>query len=185
MLPTDMLSLTRLCLPPPTYFQFGSVFYEQVEGTVMSSPVVANIYMQDFKHRALTTVPLKPSRWLCYVDDTFVMWKHGYRELQGFLGHLNAQCAEIQFTMEKETKGSIPFLNVHVKDGSKLATSVYRKPTHTDCYLHYSSHHHPNVKSGVVFCLQHRAEGICKQDSALADERKHVQNVLMTNGYPK
>ena len=50
--------------------------------------------------------------WLRYVDDTFVMWKHGDRELQGFLEHLNGQCAEIQFTMEKETEESIPFLDV-------------------------------------------------------------------------
>ena len=48
--------------------------------------------------------------------------------------------------MEKETKGSIPFLDIHVKkDGTKLATSVYRNPTRTDRYLHYSSHHHPKA----------------------------------------
>ena len=87
--------------------------------------------------------------------------------------------------MEKETEGSIPFSDVHVKDGSKLTTSVYRKHTHTDPYLQYSSHHHPKVKSGIADCLHHGAEWICKQDSVLADKRKHVQNVWMVNGYPK
>ena len=78
------------------------------------------------------------------VDDTFDIWKDGDRE-QGFLEHLNDQCAEIHFTMEKESEGSIPFLDVHVKkEGSKLTTSVYRKPTHTDHYLHYCLHHHLN-----------------------------------------
>ena len=71
------------------------------------------------------------------------------------------------------------------KDGSNPITSVYRKPTHTDRYRHYSSRHYPKVQSGIIDCLQHRAEQICKQDSALADEKKHVQIVLMTNGYPK
>ena len=67
--------------------------------------------------------------------------------------------------MEKETGGSIPFLDVHVKkDGSKMATSMYRKPFHTDRYLHYSSHHHPKVKSGIADCLHHRAKW-------MADER--------------
>ena len=79
------------------------------------SPVIANIYMQDLECRILTTVPLKPSLWLRYVDDTFDIWKHGDRELQGFLAHLNDQCAEIHFTMERESEGSIPFLDVHVK----------------------------------------------------------------------
>ena len=142
--------------------------------------------MQDFEQRALTTTPLKPSLWLRYMDDTFVIWKHGDRELQSFLEHLNGQCAEIQFTMEKETKGSLLFLNVRVKkDGSKLATSVYRKPTHVDRYLNCSSHHHPKVKSGIADCLHHRAKRICQWGSALADEKMHVQKVLMANGYPK
>ena len=90
------------------------------------SPVIANIYMQDLECRTLTTVPLKPSLWLCYVDDTFDNWKHGDKELQGFLEHLNDQCAEIHFIMEIESEGSIPFLDVHVKEESKLTTSVYR-----------------------------------------------------------
>ena len=101
MLPTDIVSLTRLCLTT-TYFQFGSAFYEQVEGAAMGSPlspVIANIYMQDFEHRALTA-PLQPSLWLRYVDSTFFIWEHGDRELQSFLEHLNGQCEEIQFTME-------------------------------------------------------------------------------------
>ena len=77
--------------------------------------------------------------------------------------------------MEKESKGSIPVLDSHVKkEGSKVTTSVCRKPTHT-----------PKVKSGIVDCLHSRAEQVCKQDPALAEETNHVQNVLMVNDYPK
>lgn len=76
LLPAEIVSLTRLSLPT-TYVHFGGDFYKQVEGTAMGpllSPVVANIYMQDFEQRALTKAPLKPSLWLRYVDDTFVIW---------------------------------------------------------------------------------------------------------------
>ena len=65
------------------------------------SPVVANIYMQDFESWVLGTAPLKPSLWLRYVDDTFVMWNHGDMELQNFLKHLNGQHIDIHFTMER------------------------------------------------------------------------------------
>ena len=188
LLPADIVSLTGLCLNT-TYFHFGGNFYEQVEGAAMGSPlspVVANIYMQDFESRVLVTALLKPSLWLRYVDDTFVMWNYGDSELQNFLKHLNGQHDDIRFTMEREEDGTIPFLDVHVKrDGDKLTTSVYRKPTHTDRYLNYDSHHHPKVKSGIVDCLSHRAKRICKKGSALSDELKHVHNALMANGYPR
>ena len=35
----------------------------------------------------------------------------------------------------------------------QLTTSVYRKPTHTDQYLAYDSHHPRSVKRGIVKCL--------------------------------
>ena len=51
--------------------------------------------------------------------------------------------------------------------------------------MHYSLHHHLMVKSGIADCLHHRAKRICKQKPALTGEGKHVQNVLMANGYPR
>ena len=41
------------------------------------------------------------------------------------------------------------------------------------------------VKSGIADHLHYRAERICKQESALADEREHAQKVLMANEYLK
>jgi hypothetical protein len=40
--------------------------------------------------------------------------------------------------MEIETNNIIPFLDVLVsQEGLMLTTKVFRKPTHTGCYLHY------------------------------------------------
>ena len=73
-----------------------------------------------------------------------------------------------EWTMEREEDGTIPILDVHMKrDGDKLTTSVYRKPTHTDCYLNYDLHHHPKVHpAGIVDGLSNRAKRICKKGSA-------------------
>ena len=48
------------------------------------------------------------------MDDTFV---HGEDELDNFhhVHYLNTQHPSIQFTMEKESEGKIPFLDVIVK----------------------------------------------------------------------
>ena len=65
------------------------------------------------------------------------------RHVSVFLEHLNSLHPLIEFTMEMEEGGSLPFLDTlikHNKDGT-VDTSVYGKPTHTDHYLQYSSHH--------------------------------------------
>ncbi len=97
---------------------------------------------------------MKPLVWLRYVDDTLVVWQHGKQELYKFLDHLNSRHSAIQFTMELESNGNLPFLDVLVqKSDNNLNFSVYRKPTHTDQYLHYTSSHHFLAKNSVVNTL--------------------------------
>ena len=58
----DFTLLLEFCLKN-TYFSFQGQFYEQVEGVAMGSPVnpiVANLYMEYFEQKALTTAPYAP-----------------------------------------------------------------------------------------------------------------------------
>ncbi len=66
------------------------------------SPVLANIFMEDFETRALETSPCKPKMWRRYVDDVLVVWHNGDQRLDEFHLHLNGQNPSIQFTLEKE-----------------------------------------------------------------------------------
>jgi hypothetical protein len=75
-------------------------------------PIVANIFMENFKKKSLDSYPLKPLTWKIFVDDTNVLWPHGKEELQKFFQHLNNISRGIKFTMELEENGSIPFLDV-------------------------------------------------------------------------
>ena len=98
---------------------------------------------------------------------------------------MNEQHPQIQFTKEEEKDGQISFLDVLVKRENNLfKTSVYRKPTHTDRYTHFTSHHHPRVKMGTIKCLMRRAEKIC-DDRNRGKEVTHIRNTFMKNGYPK
>ena len=186
LLPERIADLLEMCLRS-TYFSFGGNFYEQKEGAAMGSPVsavVANLYMEFFEKLALETAPTRPRLWKRYVDDTFCILRKGSTE--EVLHHLNGVRPTIKFTVEQEEDGKLPFLNTLLRrrrDGS-LDVSVYRKPTHTDRYLHFESHHPTHVKRGVVRCLHDRARGVISTQDNLQKEVDHLARVLKQNGYP-
>lgn len=74
-----------------------------------------------------------------------------------------------------------PLFHIVKKDGT-LGHTVYRKPTHTDRYLHATSHHHPRHLDAVVTSLTNRAFDLCDDDH-IEKELAHVQQVLHRNGY--
>lgn len=110
-------NLAKLCLKS-TYIQFENRFYQQHRGAAMGSPlspIIANLFMEHFENIAMQSSHLRPKLWLRYVDDTFVIWPHSADTLTAFLTHLNNIRPSIQFTMEKESNGTIAFLDVLVK----------------------------------------------------------------------
>ena len=92
------------------------------------------------------------------MDDVFFIWKGTKDELEVFVRHLNGVEMKIQFKMELEKEGFLPFLDVGIsKSGGKLITKVYRKPTHTQQYINWASNHPKNMLLGVLKGLIHRA----------------------------
>ena len=88
---------------------------------------------------------------------------------------------------DNKEDGAIPFLDTFVKpevDG-KLSTTVYRKPTHTDQYLQWDSHHHLLAKFSVIHTLSHRAQTVCSNPELLQKEKIHLRNALTQCKYPK
>ena len=78
------------------------------------SPVIANFYMEGFEEEALDTAVDRPSLWVRYVNETFVIWPHGPDKLENFHSHLNSLRKSIQFTIEREQSNQLLFLDVLV-----------------------------------------------------------------------
>ena len=77
-----------------------------------------------------------------YVDNVFCIAPRSM--VSSLLQHINNIEPSICFTVEHESEGgSLPSLDVLVQrcDDGSVTTSVYRKPTHTDKYLEFTSHH--------------------------------------------
>ena len=75
-----------------------------------------------------------------YVDDTLARMSSADVATE-FLSILNGLHLSLTFTMELPVDNEIPFIGIEiVKNGTKLETQIYRKPTNTGLLLHYQSH---------------------------------------------
>ena len=68
-----------------------------------------------------------------------------------FLTTLNSLHSSLTFTMELPTGNKISFIYIKiVKNGTKLETRVYRKPTNTGLLLHFHSHTDKRYKDSLL-----------------------------------
>ena len=157
------------------------------------SPIIASIYVKHIEHTAITTFHIPPSLWLRYVDDTCCILKKDH--INDFHTHLNSICSHIQFTIGKEHKFSLPFLDVLVKRNSRngsitthslLSTTIYRQPMRTNRYLHYTSHHPVHQKLTVAKTLFSRVNThITGTDNTQKhSELQNIRSTLRLNGFP-
>ena len=61
---------------------------------------------------------------------------------------------------------------------------MYRKPTHTDQYLQWNSHHHLSAKFSVINTLKHRTKTVCSNQHLLKLEKDHLNKALKRCKYP-
>ena len=123
------------------------------------SPLIPNLFMEEFEVKTLSSCPHPPTLWLRFVADIFVITEA--ERSQSLFQHINGQYHHIQFTVEEPLQqGTLPFLDtvVTIESNNTFSTTVYRKPTHTDQYLHWDSNHFITAKQSVYNPLACRAK---------------------------
>ncbi|XP_078377838.1 uncharacterized protein LOC144660988, partial [Oculina patagonica] len=147
------------------------------------SPVVANLCMEEIKETAINSTPVPPKIWKRYVDDSFCVIKKN--AVASFHDSLNSIDPHISFTIKHESNGQLSFLDTLIsRDNNKLNIDVYRKPTHTDRYLDFRSHHDREHKISTAATLLHRALKLPNSESRKAREIDRISIALQSNGYP-
>ena len=104
--------------------------------------------------------------------------------LENFFHHINNLHQNIKITMDKASNGELAFLDTLLKqNNAEISVLVYRKPTHTDRYLHYSSYYQTSCKKSVVSSLFNSAFSIITNKDDLHKENARLKQVLKENGY--
>ena len=141
--------------------------------------------MQSLETTAITTADHPPKIWECHVDDVFSIVHKAY--LQILLEHINNLHPQTQFTKEEESNASLPFLDTLVQRNHDKSISVktYRKPTHINQYLKYTSHNPTSAKQSVITALFDRADNVISNEKDTIEEKHLISAALQQNGYPK
>ena len=144
-IPQDkFLDLVNLVLTT-IWCTFNSQFYQQTDGVATGCPAsstATETYMQF--HKPTTFHP--PKVWELFTDNVYSILKCTLLE-NVFHPIINLH-QNIKFTMEQESNGELAFLNTLINNRRKPVL-LFRKPAHTDQYLHYSSHHQTSCKEAL------------------------------------
>ena len=84
--------------------------------------------------------------------------------------------------------GRLPFLNVLVtrQHNGALTTTICHKPTHTNRYLQFTSHHPRHHKLSVARSLHNRLNTHITDDTDYCVQSSHVKQTLAAlNGYQR
>lgn len=161
----EIIELLKLSLTSND-FVFEDEVWIQASGVAMGKAFggsFCNVYLGEWEATALACSPLRPSLWLRYQDDIFLLWDHPEDTLLTFVDHLNAQDRHIQVEMH-HNPASIRFLDLELfRDGSEVGYRVAFKPTDSHLLLPSNSHHPPHTHRGVLYSLILRWATLCKK----------------------
>ena len=86
-----------------------------------------------------------------------------------------------------QENGVIPFLDTLVQPeaDNSLTIKMYYKPTHTDQYLQWDSHHNHSAKYSVIGTLTHMTKTVCTILGLLNEELQYFKEALVRCKYPR
>ena len=167
-------------------FQIDGKLYEQVDGVAMGSPLgplMANTFMCSLVEKLVERNQM-PSLYHRFVDDSITSQRNN-ASAEAFLSTLNSLHPSVQFTMELETSGVIPFLGATlINKNGRLETKVYIKPTNTGLVLHYDSHVDVKYKKSLVLTMLNRAFRLSSSRKFFTEECERIKKTFVRLRYP-
>jgi hypothetical protein len=152
------------------------------------SSLLADLVIENKIEAKIANHPIWKSKvdWIRKADDTFMTWTGSMEELQQFHHYLNTIHPTIKWSEPQvEENGQMPYLDVLIiRSGNEVQTTVYRKPTASDRYTHFSSAQAWREKVITISTLRQRAEEYCSTPQLKSQELDHLFTTFISNAYP-
>ena len=134
----------------------------------------SEIYMQSLETTDITTADHPPKVREHHVDDVFLIVHKIY--LQELLEHINNLHPQTQFTKEEDDNFTLPLFDTLVQRNhdETILVKIYRKPTHTNQYLKFTSHNPISAKQSVITALFDRADNVVSNEKDKTEEKHRI-----------
>ena len=186
----DVMEMSEIILGS-NEFSFEGEEYLQKEGTAIGSKMGKNyactfmgLWEEEVEEKARKELGKVPRWWKRFVDDVFGIWRGTQEEFEEFVKLCNGHEERIKVTYEICQNEAI-FLDVMVKrkEGGKMVTELYVKPTDRTRYLHKDSDHPQHVKEGIAKGQARRLRRVCSDDEGYWKYAEMVKKKLVSRGY--
>lgn len=183
------LQILQFCLNDNNYFTYADKCYHQTYGMPMGnplSPTIADIVLDALLDTAidkLNSDNVKIKYIAKYVDDIFAIIDKNDSEI--ILTTLNSYHNRVQFTVEMENNGEIPYLDMTIiRDDERLITNWYTKATSSGRMINYHSTQPQQMKLNTALNLIKKVNHI-SDDKYKKENIRKVKEILTKNNYPE
>ncbi|XP_067633938.1 uncharacterized protein [Eurosta solidaginis] len=180
------MEILTFCIEENRYFKFNDILYTQLKGLPMgspTSPVIADIVMEKLLENTTTKLARVPRLLTKYVDDLFAIIHED--DVKSTLDTLNSFNKYINFTMELEEDGKLPYLDsVVIRSKNELKLKWYKKSTSTGRIINfYSKHPKTMIMNTAMGCIRRMLE--ITDDTYHEEIKNEIKLLLRRNDFPE
>ena len=189
----QLVKVLRISLKQ-NYFSYNQEIYIQRDGLPMGSPlspIISEIFLQQLELQHIEQIKQQFNIIFYgrYVDDIFIIYDDTLDNSDKITEHFNNLHPKLKFTLEKENKNSLNFLDLTIKrikyhNNIIFNFNIYRKPTTSELSINFNSFHPNNHKWANFHYLLNRLNNIPLSKNNYNREFRVILYIAKCNNFP-
>ena len=146
-------------------------------------PSYANLFMGNFEKTHILPLQEKSSFYLRFINNIFSLWNGTEEELKSFINRVNIVHPTIKFeTNYSNTEINFSDTTVKITSKNELVTTLYKKETDRNTFLHHKSYHPPSTKKSIPYSQALRLSRICSDGNDYHKQLEELRDRFIQRG---
>ena len=119
------------------------------------------------------------------MDDILIIFDTLHTDINTIINHFNSIHPKIQFTDETEQDDKINYLDITIhRKHTHINIPIFRKPTHTDTLIPYTSNHPVQHKYAAIRFLYNKLHSYQLHNEEYRQEENIIHYILHNSWFP-